>query len=493
MAAAQAERDTVSLATITTDTGDFAPGNKEFSRFTAPGMCIGAVHVMRDVANRSFAREVQHLLRDTMVTGDTLPPVAGDVARRCMARFQVRTIPAATLPDLFTLALHADADSLARAVVARQLAAASDGATKTTVLQAAVDSYLQAEPARVAAAVATAAQIDALTVTADKKLVAHYAVLQYALSHWDVPTITAEAERLIAIGQQSPMADVRYAWEPILRAYAALGAVAYVEAPDSVMAVMARAKADLGRYPPANTWPDGISYSPIMLTQFKSITPAQVRNVLLPFNAQQYAGRPLPPVTAAYWFPKAPDRWPPGTGRVSLVVYGGWLMARCRQDDAGLLIYPTYQGIGCRALYTWLPQWTQRHGSQLDITLVSREEGEAVRSITLSPQAEADSVRWFYQEYLKLPVRVGFVRSALRELPGVDGRVQRRDTTALAVLFQQSKWSTRNYDGGVVILYDGRGALVYVGPDLDDPIFRQLLGREVRAVGATPETRGGKD
>jgi hypothetical protein len=220
-----------------------------------------------------------------------------------------------------------------------------------------------------------------------------------------------------------------------------------------------------------------------MLTQFKSISVEQVRNVLVPFNAQQYAGRPFPPVTASYWFPKPPDRWPPGNGRVSLIVYGGWLMGRCRRDDWGVLLFPISRGIGCRTLYTWLPLWTQRYGQQLDITLVSPDEGEAVRSITLSPAAEADSVRWFYQEHLKLPVRVGVVRSALRQLPGVDGRILRRDTTAYGNLFGSRDWSTHYYTGGKVLLYDAQGRLVYVGHDLEDPVFRKLLGRELRAAG----------
>jgi hypothetical protein len=394
---------------------------------------------------------------------------------------------------LFTLALRADADSVAQAVVTRQLAVATDVAAQTDVLQAAVDGYLEAQPTRWAAATAAAAQIDASKVTAAKKLKAHWSLLTYAVNHWDVPMVKAEAERLITIGQKAPMAEVQYAWEPILRAYAALGSVAYVEAPDSVMAVMARAKADLGRYPPASEWPDGIPYSLIMRTQFKSISVEQVRNVLLPFNAKQYAGRPVPPVTASYWFPKPPDRWPPGNGRVSLIDYGGALMGRCSRDDAGVLLFPISRSIGCRPLYTWLPLWTRRYGEQLDITLVSPDEGDAVRSITLSPAAEADSVRWFYQEHLKLPVRVGVVRSALRQLPGVDGRILRRDTTALGNFFGllgSTSWSAHYYGGGRVLLYDAQGRLVYVGRDLEDPVFRKLLGRELRAAGA-PGAPGG--
>jgi hypothetical protein len=489
-------QDSVSLATITTDTGDLAPGNTEFSRFTAPGMCVGAVHMMRDVARRSIAQQVQQVLHDTIMVGDTLPPAAVAVARRCMARFHVPTIPAATLPDLFTLALQAGADSVAQAVVARQLTVAADVAAKTDVLQAAVDGYLTAQPTRWAAATAAVAQIDASTVTADKKLLAHHALLSYAVRHWDVPLITTEAARLIAIGHSAPLAEVQYAWEPILWAYAALGSVAYVEAPDSVMAVMARAKADLGRYPPADACPSGHTLSSlIMLTHFKEIPVDKVRDVLLPFNARQYAGKPLPPVTASYWYPKPPDRWPPGKGRVSLVVYGGYEMGRCARSDEGLLNGSLSTNYGCRILYTWLPVWAQRYGEQLDMTLISPEEGTAARSVTLSPAAEADSVRWFYQEYLQLPVRIGVVRTALRQLPGVDGRVQRRDTTTYGNLHHASKWETHSSGDEVVVLYNAEGTLVYVGDrnwghDLEDPVLRQLLDRELRTAGTSGLPRG---
>jgi hypothetical protein len=193
---------------------------------------------------------------------------------------------------------------------------------------------------------------------------------------------------------------------------------------------------------------------------------------------QQYSGRTLPPVAASYWFPTPPGSWPPGNGRASLVIYGGAVGYRCVNQDGGLLEDPVGFNYGCRALYSWLPLWSQRYGDRLAMTIVAQTRGRAVRSDVLSPAAEADRIQWFYREHLKLPVTVGVVVDAVHQLPGVDGRIFRRDTS-----FYGNLWgpSLRGWGSDLVVaLYGAKGNLTYVGRHLEDPVLKQLIARELR-------------
>jgi hypothetical protein len=470
-------RDSILLSTITTDTGDFAPGNREFSRFSSPAMCLGAVDVARATLRRSVASQVNHVLRDTVFGGETLPAGAVAVARTCLRRFAVATISARDLPDMFTLALQAGQDSIAHAGVTRQLALASDGAGRIAILQQSITGYLQAEPSRVAAAEAAVARIDAVGPSIQvARLTAHGLLLTFATSSFNVAVMRREADQIITLAHDGSGATLAQEYQPLVDAYAALASIAYVEAPDSVMAVLTRAKHDLARIPPG---PSG--------TNFQTVPVSELRNWLLPFNADQYAGQPLPPMTAAYWRPRPPTSWPPGNGRVSLVVYGGWIMNRCVRSDEGLLRGALYMGYGCQALYSWLPQWVHTYGDRLAITLVAEARGRAIRSLSLSPAQEADSLQWFYRDYLKLPLTVGMIVGSVRNLAAVDGRWRWRDTSFYGNWQQPAQWGEESSQP-VVLLYGAGGELRFVGggggfnKNLESMVFRRLLEREMQTA-----------
>jgi hypothetical protein len=479
-------RDSVPLATITTDTGAFAPGNKDFTRFTTPGQCLGAVGVASDLLRRSVATQVSHVLEDSAAAGDPLPAGAVAVAQACLARLTTSGTAAGDLPDFFRLALLAGNDSVARTAVARQLALATDAASRAAVLQDAIDGYLDAEPAHVAAAESVAAQMDALgkTMTVER-LNGHQSLLQFARRKFDEPHMRQEAERIIAIGQEVPATTIQLGKEAVFWAYAALGEIAYLEHPDSVMAITARAKRDLGRFGPM---PNGIPvHLLILLKDFSTLSLPVIRNNLLPFNADQYAGRSLPPLAATYWFPKAPTSWPPGNGRPSLIVYGGWMMNRCARDDDGILDGPLFRGYGCRELYTYVPLWAKKYGDQLAITLVSQTGGRAARSAELSPAQEADSLRWFFLDHLELPVTVGVVEASVKTLPVFDGRQFRTDTSFYGNLLHRSKWG---FDSNLITLFYGsHGTLLYVSDESNTtPVLRRLIDREMRTVPTSSST-----
>jgi hypothetical protein len=290
------------------------------------------------------------------------------------------------------------------------------------------------------------------------------------MAKFNVSYMRREAERIIALGKEGPIEDIQYDDLPIIMAYIALGQVAYIEAPDSVASVMVRAKADLGRFPPGATWPRGRIYSLLQAVDYKRVSLSEVRSTLLPFDPTRYAGVPLPPIKAQYWFPKAPEAWPPGRGRPSLIVYGGFLSGNCLREDGSVFRMPLRHE--CIALRTTIPQWIQHYQGRLAITLVAQTQGSALRSQVLSPAAEADSIAWYVHNRLRLPVTVGVVEELIQRMPASDGREFHTDTT----------YYGRTYPSGVVIFYDADGRLLYVGSSFKHPMLRRLVEREMRAV-----------
>jgi hypothetical protein len=108
----------------------------------------------------------------------------------------------------------------------------------------------------------------------------------------------------------------------------------------------------------------------------------------------------------------------------------------------------------------------------------------------VSPAQEADSLQWFYRDYLKLPVTVGVVVDTVRDLASVDGRWRTRDTSFYGNWQQPARWEDWN-GSQVVLLYDASGTLRFVGDNknkLDGVVFRQILARAILA--ADPTRRG---
>jgi hypothetical protein len=58
----------------------------------------------------------------------------------------------------------------------------------------------------------------------------------------------------------------------------------------------------------------------------------------------------------------------------------------------------------------------------LQIVLAAVTHGTAIRSLALSPQEEAERLRWYFLDYLKLPVTLAVVERPVGSLPAPDGR-----------------------------------------------------------------------
>jgi hypothetical protein len=150
------------LATITTDTGDFAPGHHDFTRYTDLRWCLVAATDTRYILRRTLKAQDNLDLVHGTPERDTLPSGVILVARNCIAHFTVAGTAIKDLPLLFDLALMAGKDSIAHSVLARLVNAAPTVEDKRQVLMNYIGHYLKAEPARVGTVDSLVAQKDKL-------------------------------------------------------------------------------------------------------------------------------------------------------------------------------------------------------------------------------------------------------------------------------------------------------------------------------------------
>ena len=111
----------VALAGITTDTGSFALGHQEFSRYTTPLSCVAAATWASQAARMNAAvRTILDTLQDASADTIGLGEVRR-VAQACGARFTLANTEAKYWPALFQLAWAAQNDSFAHAVFTRMV------------------------------------------------------------------------------------------------------------------------------------------------------------------------------------------------------------------------------------------------------------------------------------------------------------------------------------------------------------------------------------
>ena len=488
-----------SLARITTDTGAFALGPNSFARYTAPGLCrAAALYTARVQRLTRAAQYVLDTIQTMALARDTLPARAIEVALACGEHFTVKGTPAPELPDLFALALLANKDTLASAVVQRQLFLAPRGAARDTVRLTALHEYLTAEPARVAAAEAVVAYIDALGPSAQAmRLMAHDSLLAFASAMYDVDRMRTEAARIIALGKAVPTEAIKYDYDPIVQAYKALLTIAFVAHPDSVSAVAVRAQQDLRRFPPGTAFPPGKPVYEGETLDYKTASLDGVLRGLSPIGADLLMfGKAPPPLQATYWFPTLAHR-PPGTGQVSLMVYGGH--GACLGGLWGFDV-----ASGCGGFFAGLGGTAEENQEKLAVKLsryVARGAsltvvdetwpGAALGRLPDSAAANADTLRWYYQEHLKLPVTVAIVADVIQQFPTPDGRRFPCDVDERFVCTDQGANAQRYLNGNKPLVLLGRdGGLLYAGSF--SPLFEAVLAHALAAPTLTPAPTQGR-
>lgn len=484
-----------SLATITTDTGAFAPGDKNFSHYQVPGLCLTAARNTLFVLRRSLAAsEYVDSIEKVAPERETVPAPVTTIARACGAHFTVAGTAVHDLPDLFDLALFEGNDALARAALDRRVALQSGALDRDTVLQTAIGWYLTAQPARVAAAETTVMQVEALGGRQAQQLswslAAHEQLLRYAEATSEWPLLRREAEQMLTLSYRAPggvtnAVEDDYVYQAVILAYEKLTEADVVEHPDSLYALAQQVQQALRHVHPRGQEKYQTFADVPRDTMLKWLVPTSLSGAIHGQHAD--SGLVLPPLTATFWYPARPAHWPPGAGPVSMIVRPvvggdeGVVRDACLYYDQEILSSWTIHCYG--GLVRSVRQWTALYGSKLAITILVPTRGRAIRSILLPPASEADTLAWYFRDYLKLPVTVAVVESAVRQEPHPRDVLRYTDTALVALDYihkaaedyQEKTW---DFDPPILLL-TRTGHLLYAGgvSPLLDLVLARAMGK----------------
>ena len=459
------------LASITTDTGALAPGHKTFRDYTVPGLCAAAAATTAEVLRNPLpAMQAYDTLR-LMPDKDTLPRQARQVAHACGAQFTLQTTAPSQWPWLFDLAMLAGNDALAGQVVARRLAAAATPQERQTIERAMVAVYLgqpaaglhPAEPARPDLATLLESHWDQelrQSGPVDPKALAqavqwHSDLLQYGAQIHDAALVDREVQTISTLAHTLtvPSTTMAVVGGTLYTGYVAKMQFAYLASPDSMRPVAVQAQHDLQRFTSDSICPQGWGLT-------TTCRAASVDTV------EAWLTRPLgyttnaPPwrVHADYWFPpkgQPADTVFPVPGKVTLVVHQ---ILMCSLDEEWII----YFGCGSEELDA-IRQYIHQYGSQgLHVVLVSSTHGWAYLSGALTPQQEAERIRWYYQDFFGLPVTVA-VQVPKPEVKIADGRRwfgawdPMQNWYVDHTLFQFQRWGDVGYYSGGLILVGQNG------------------------------------
>jgi hypothetical protein len=487
-------------AAFTTDTGDYAPGHRDFARYTTPLFCVAAARTEVQYARRTAAlTAAAYTLQHTAPEQDTLPASVTRVARTCGVHFldqPVAHMAAADLPALFALALLARQDTLAQAILARSAVLAPTDAARQQVWLDGLETLLHAEPARVAAATALLAQWTRQGQSAVAlQLGGATRFLAFWRDHFDPARIRAGAEALL---QMEPDPTQSVATKIALvnghkTAYSALLQLTVVDHPDSLAAVGQRLVQDLQR--PVWAVP---GEQPINLKWVREFQSARHDAEALrawaeedrdAFRNVRVDGQPMFPFKAAYWI--APTGATvrdtvvrPTPGRVSLY----------EQPEINCYNYYLFEGSGdknCTPLLDRLTRWQRRYGGQgLQIIVIGYSSWNgALYSGLLAPAAQAERIAWYVHQFAQLPVPVAVQPLGVTRFPAPDGTLHWNDYKD-HFDFHINLDANNHWQNGLAVLTDRAGRVVYVGPDdasiLDGLVLRLVSMPSAGQASTTP-------
>lgn len=436
----------LALAAVTTDTGDFALWRRDFTRYTDPLWCVAAARHTRDVLRGTLEAQAGFDTLQYMPERDTLPAEVVSVARECGAHFTVAGTAEQALPALFDLALLAGNDTLAHAVVARRAALASTDTARWQVLLWAITNYLDAAPARVAAAEALVTQLDQRESTALlARAHAHTALLEWGQRFGHRALVQREADRVIVLAERMRLQELT--WDSLrirtpganelFQAWLALFAIARVNAPDSLHLLAQRLRVVyntpvLQRYLSEVVRGIRPGFSEIVPPAIVSWSDQRVIDWFKPTQAGNdppgfpHPGDTVPPPHAAYWFPVA-GAAPTHLEGHHVVLILNILSLRCLYGSTSLITGWGDASHCDRDAIASLRQILQQYGpAGLTITLVTGVAAGGTSVLgggLVSPDSGAKAIAWYVQDFLRLPVTVAVdTIPLLRQVPWPDGR-----------------------------------------------------------------------
>ena len=415
----------VRLATITTDTGAFAPGLRDFTTFTTPGLCRAAARIARSKFRTSL--EAQQAA-DTLQIDTVGQTATAQVIRPCVAHLMTQSIKDRDLGDLFAVAVYALDDSLALTVLAKIVALDRQEETKESNWVHATESFI--DNGRMQAAATLMALVDAKGSAArEAQIPMHMRMALGAMlggTQTDTLRARVEFEHVLQLLDSGPYTErhIRIAYA----AYSDIMEQIVWEHPDSVGAIAERAHQALSHYRmSADVMQSTVRHLP-------TLTVEQLITALTPpwYSWGQRAGHVMAPrLQADYWLlPRGrptSDTVRPVPGKINVICNTG---RGLKDASYGPLSSPRRQVASMR-------HWLDEFGpDNLAVTLVTPISGSwDVSSLGMYYQGDFNKVRlfhapgeetqawqWYIHDYKSAPITIAAQAHHLIWLPPPDGR-----------------------------------------------------------------------
>jgi hypothetical protein len=473
------------------DTGDFAMGNRDFSRYVNPVMCVQAAQLTaRHMASTVSAQAANEVLRYTPLR-DSIPSGVVATARACGTRFAAND-PQFTGPygldnlrSWFVLSLLAMHDALADTIQHRILDSATTGDARNRASLWILDQYLQARPVRLVAAKALAAKIDAFgRPSLLTSVLGHNRLLDLADTAFDRAMIQNEGDRVIALGAGLTAQEQCFTGgiAAVIHAFTSEMTVSAIDRSDALAGIIGRLQTHF-RIPAVQECIEIRKHTMFPLPDYSTMSEAEIVQRILVENVGLTSVLPEQVkkqgvITGPKWFPASGhDGTVPVPGKATMIVFLPTDM-RWRPGE--------YEPAN-----TTLRRWIARYGpAGLSVAVLAAPHGYALWGGPESSEQLGKSFDWYYHDYLRLPVTFGLdTASRLPSTPDPDGRVH-YDTSALEgawrIWFSQTKNGSPNYwyrNDGLVMLVDKTGTVIYrsevAGQGLGfQPVLETLLLRE---------------
>lgn len=426
--------DRTTLATITTDTGAYAPGHHDFSRYTTPGLCQAAAEHERFYHQNGKvyqARVLAQYLSDSgqlRFAGDPDTVGAAEtavVARACGARFTLASTPAGDRGDLFLLALHQKNDSLAQTILATLAAHERTADERNAIWLMGFQSMLTLGHRTAAEALRARFRTRAL---ADRQL--QLQMLDALIAHDslanDAVRLRQETGQIIDLAKVGPDSvssrrSLETAYETLLELAADDGH------PDSLITIALRAKRDLSRFSKdVAGYPWGTKPVDSVLAQ---LAPDWYNVMQTDLHLHHHAPR----LQADYWFPapgSAPDdTLRPVPGKINVICLNA--LETPFPNDVARRGGP----VGVQGRNTYASRWLKKyeaagvvftmvedaHGYLDDNKLPIEVDGGRPYRVT-TPADEAQIWHWWWHVYTGWPGAVAIQTAHPQWLPLPDGR-----------------------------------------------------------------------
>ena len=412
-------------ATINTDTGDLAPGHRDFSRYNDVRLCSVAARLELAYARQTLTeREHADSIRRVAPDRDSLPSRIANVAKACRNH-----VPFNISLESLQLALLAGTDSTVQGIVQDQIlqpllraeAAHAPGQAELRERLLQVDSlYLAAEPARVIAAQRLVAQLDSDPQSdLSTRIRGHVQLMEFWYDHDRFTECNPEIAALYQLGVRDTAATLRkddlYSLKTAMEVSAVIAFLTHSEGVREI----AQRWSTLFRRPAmirAANQIKSTSSTGVFFHELQTQSVDWLAAAISPYpdtTLRHHAA--LRPMHADVWFPRTAAATPvPHPGAASLVIP----LWEC--TPSSYLEVLTQRGgdaYDCAGALMLLRRWYKRYASAgLAITIVAQTNGvNTFLGGPKSAQGEAEDIRWYFQTYWHLPVTVAVQTTPFRQ------------------------------------------------------------------------------